>query len=217
MVTVRAWLRNSVGLLLAGLLFAVAGVGVADADDILIDMLMGEPVPMDVMLDDLAEVRVVYIGEIHTIQRHHRVQRDIIEGLSQRGVKPALGMEMFGRHHQPILDKWCSGTEDVERLVRDLGHGAWTNLKDYEDVLYLARELKAPIIGLNAPDDLVKKVAVNGPSGLSDADRNGLPADFADVGSDYARLLKLRLKVHRAFQERALDNIIAAQALRDAA
>ena len=69
-------------------------------------MLMGEPIPMEMMLDDLLQVRIVYLGEIHTIARHHRVQSEILRLLAERGVKLALGMEMLGEEQQPILDRW---------------------------------------------------------------------------------------------------------------
>ena len=35
----------------------------------IIDVLMGEPVEMETMLDDLADARIIYLGETHTIAR----------------------------------------------------------------------------------------------------------------------------------------------------
>jgi len=41
---------------------------------IIIDVYAGEPVSEEMMMDDLAQVRVVYLGELHTISRHHELQ-----------------------------------------------------------------------------------------------------------------------------------------------
>jgi uncharacterized iron-regulated protein len=185
-------------------------------DSIVIDMLAGEPVPLDTMLDDLASARIIYLGEYHTIKRHHRLQSDILKEIAARKPNLALGMEMFSRDQQEVLDWWQSGTEDITALIRKLGSKHWTNLQDYAAVLYFARNAKIPIIGLNAPDDLIRKIAREGLSGLTDEQRRSLPQGFDKINPAYDKLLRLRLRVHRAFHEKSLDNVVLAQAVRDA-
>ncbi|MBI5568526.1 MAG: ChaN family lipoprotein [Desulfomonile tiedjei] len=185
------------------------------AEFFIVDLLMGEPVPMEVMLDDLAQVRVIYVGEIHTIARHHQFQEALLQGLTDRGLKVALGLEMFTDEQQPLLDRWQRGTQPLESLRDDLGEDYWTNQKDYEPLLLMARERGVPILGLNAPSKLVRKVARQGLDGLTPAERNVLPSGLDRVDPLNDRLLRLRLQVHRAFQEKSLDRIVLAQALRD--
>lgn len=187
----------------------------ADSRFVLIDMLMGEPVPMEALLEDLAAVRIVYVGEVHSIARHHLIETEILRLMDEKNLKPALGMEMFGEEQQPVLDKWQSGTSDFAHLMRDLGLDQWTNLQDYEPLIMSARERKIPIVGLNAPDALVRKIARNGIEGLSEEERRKLPDAFEEVNPLNDRLLRLRLRVHRAFQDKSLDRIVLAQALRD--
>ncbi len=194
----------------------VAMTVAAENGTVIIDMLMGEPVPPEIMLRDLASVRVIYLGEIHTITRHHLVQEEIISKLADMGLKLALGMEMFGAAQQPILDKWQKGSESFAHLMKDLGHGYWTNLKDYRSLVLSARRRKIPILGLNAPDLLVHKLARKGIGALSAAERKKLPEGFQEVDPDHERLLRLRLRVHRAFKGKSLARIVLAQALRDA-
>lgn len=67
----------------------------ADCKPFIIDLYMGEPVPLRAMFDDLCTVRIVYLGEIHTIARHHELEAEVLRGLLDRGLKLALGMEMF--------------------------------------------------------------------------------------------------------------------------
>lgn len=188
----------------------------ADSRAMIVDLLMGEPVPVEMMLDDLAAARIVYLGEMHTIARHHKLQADILRQLADRNLSLALGMEMFSHLQQPVLDRWQQGKEPVDHLIRDLGKERWTNLKDYEEVLLLARELQVPILGLNAPDRLVRKVAREGLESLSGSEREQIPQDVDQINPLYDRLLRLRLRVHRAFEKKSLDRIVLAQALRDA-
>ncbi|AFM25551.1 ChaN family lipoprotein [Desulfomonile tiedjei] len=195
---------------------SVSLAGAEQNDSIIIDMLAGEPVPQEMMLDDLASVRIVYLGEYHTIKRHHKLQLDTLTGIADRKPNIALGMEMFSADQQEILDWWQSGTEDVAALIRKLGRKHWTNLQDYAAVLYFARNAKIPIIGLNAPDDFVRKVAREGLSGLTDEQRRILPKGFDKIDPAYDKLMRIRLKVHRAFHEKSLDNVVLAQAIRDA-
>jgi len=182
---------------------------------LIVDVLFGEPISMEMMIDDLFTARIVYLGEVHTIARHHSVQAEILEKLAQRGMKLALGMEMFGEHQQAILDQWQSGTESVADLIKNLGSGHWTNLLDYEALLLAAREREVPILCLNADDHLVRLVARKGLDALSAAEKERLPSGILPVDPQYERLLRLRLHVHKAFQGKSLDNIVIAQAVRD--
>jgi uncharacterized iron-regulated protein len=187
----------------------------ADSKPFMIDLYMGEPVPKDVMLDDLSAVRIVYLGEIHTIARHHELQAEILRELSDRDLKIALGMEMFSRENQPILNRWQAGNRSVADLILDLGADHWTNLQDYEKVLTLARERGIPIVGLNARDALVRKVAHVGLEGLSASEKREVPKGLEKINPLQDRLLRLRLRVHKAFEKTSLDRIVLAQVLRD--
>ena len=201
---------------LAGVMPAVSEVRALDSPSVFImDVLMGEPVTVQTLLDDLAEVRIIYLGEIHTIARHHKLQADILNRLKERGPKLALGMEMFSVQQQPMLDGWLAGKQGINDLIRELGKEHWTNLKDYEPVLTAARDLGIPVIGLNANDILVHKLAREGLDGLSPEEKDSLPKDLEQINPLNDRLLRLRLRVHKAFEDKSITNIVLAQALRD--
>ncbi len=110
-------------VLVGFLMLCSIGTGLASSASFMVDLLMGEPIPMETLLEDVAHVRVVYVGEIHTIARHHELQTAILRGLAERNPKLALGMEMFTQEQQPILDRWQNGSEDFSALMRDLGAG----------------------------------------------------------------------------------------------
>ncbi|MGO9568003.1 MAG: ChaN family lipoprotein [Desulfomonilaceae bacterium] len=211
---VRHWLHRA--LKFAAVLTMCSSTTVlADSEPFIIDLYMGEPVPQDVMLDDLSAVRIVYLGEIHTIARHHELQVEILRGLLDRDLKVAVGMEMFSRESQPILDRWQTGNQSVADLILELRREHWTNLQDYEKVLTLARERHVPIVGLNARDTLVRKVAREGLDGLTESEKREIPAGVEKINPLQDRLLRLRLRVHKAFEKASLDRIVLAQALRD--
>jgi uncharacterized iron-regulated protein len=204
----------SCAVLCAAALLACAPVNAGGAS-VIIDVVMGEPVPWDEFVSDLASAQVIYLGETHSITRHHAVQTKLLESLSAHGTRPALGLEMFAQGQQPVLDSWAKGDKGFNALIDALGAEAWTNLKDYKNLLLTARRLKVPIVALNADDALVRKLARKGPEGLTREERGALPEGYDAVNPDLERLLRLRLRVHKAFQEKSLDRIILAQALRD--
>lgn len=187
----------------------------AVAGSFVVDLLLGEPVPMSALVDDLARVRIVYLGEVHSIARHHQVQAEVIRQLAAGNLKLGVGMEMFAEDLQPVLDRWQRGNAPLSSLIEDLGKAHWTNLPDYEPVLLAARDSGAAIVALNANDGLVRKVAREGMESLSPEEKARVPEGVADINPLYDRLLRLKLRVHRAFQDKSLDRIVLAQALRD--
>jgi uncharacterized iron-regulated protein len=211
---IRRWLHCAVNFAVV-LTMCSSVSALADSKPFMIDLYMGEPVPKEAMLDDLSAVRIVYLGEVHTIARHHELQAEILRGLSERDLKMALGMEMFSRENQPILDRWQTGNLSVADLIMELGKDHWTNLQDYEKVLTLARERRIPIVGLNARDALVRKVAHVGLDGLTASEKREVPKGVEKINPLQDRLLRLRLRVHKAFEKTNLDRIVLAQALRD--
>jgi uncharacterized iron-regulated protein len=50
----------------------------ADRHCMWVDVYTGEPVPYEEVLEDLAEVDLVYIGESHSIERHHALQAQVL-------------------------------------------------------------------------------------------------------------------------------------------
>lgn len=205
-------------LLLVSMLMAILSQSAmaASHSEIIVDVLMGEPVPFEALLDDLATVRVIYLGEFHTIARHHEQQAELLKALADKDVKLAMGMEMFSVEQQPLLDRWQRGSDDVDALITALGPGHWTNLKAYAAVLLGARERGIPIIGLNASDRLVRNLARNGLEGLTPEEKKNVPEGLSNINPLNDRLLRLKLRVHKAFQDKTLDRIVLAQALRDA-
>lgn len=182
---------------------------------IIIDVYAGEPVSEETMMDDLARARIVYLGELHTISRHHDLQYLILNNLYSKGLKLAVGMEMFSWTRQDPLNSWLHGDKDLGGLAKELGEESWKNISDYRKILDFARRNRIPVIALNAPDKVVRMVARGRIGELLEVERKRLPQDLDLVDPLYERLLRLRLRVHKAFEGKSLDNVIRAQMLRD--
>lgn len=182
---------------------------------LIMDIYAGEPVSLETMLDDLGKVHVVYLGELHTIKHHHDFQLMVLRELFQRRQSLCLGMEMFSSSQQDVLDRWLTGHDTVSMLGEQLGKEKWTNLFDYQSLLLFAQDNGIRVIGLNAPSDIVRKVARGQMSDLTERERDFISEDMLIPNPLYDRLLRLKLSVHKAFQGKSLDGVVRAQLLRD--
>ena len=71
--------------------------------------------------DILAKADVVYIGEAHTIRRHHELQLRLLQELFARGVPLTLCLEQLEAADQPAVDRYARGETDFASLVREIG------------------------------------------------------------------------------------------------
>ena len=71
-----------------------------------IDVYTGEPLPYEAVLRDLATADVIYLGERHTLERHHALQAAILTDLVQQAIPLALGLEQIESWQQPSLDRY---------------------------------------------------------------------------------------------------------------
>jgi uncharacterized iron-regulated protein len=126
--------------------------------------------------DLLADHRIVYVGESHTNLAHHQVQLEILKAIEARYPgRVALGMEMFNRSAQPVLDRWISGEMDDRSFLKEW-YANWTaEYEYYKAILEFARHKKIPVIALNATDEQVRAVSEMGLEGLSEEVRKQVP------------------------------------------
>ncbi len=151
----------------------------------------GEPVDMPRMLEELKDARVVFVGETHDAEAHHRAQFEIIKGLFDAGVPLAIGLEMFAATSQRDLDQWSSGWLDAGSfrwVFRDNWTERWAL---YRDILLFARDHHIPLVGLNIPKEIMHAVYARGFASLGEAERKGLPAEVTcDAGDPYTAMLR---------------------------
>ena len=91
-------------------LVAVSSAACAAADRPLmwIDSCEGEPVEVAQAIKDLATARVIYLGERHTLERHHATQAKVIDELAQGGAAPSWGWSNWSppsRQNRPLQSR----------------------------------------------------------------------------------------------------------------
>jgi len=182
-----------------------------------IDLYAGEPVEDDELFDDLKTVRVVYLGERHTVQRHHDLEAWIVGQLVQRKVKIALGLEQMESIHQAELDRYAKAEISFEQLAEKIQWAKrWANYAQYKPVLEAARQAQSPILALNVRSETVRQVARSGGvDRLEAAVRRQLPDGMLLDDPVYEKLLSLRMMVHAAAMPGRVRPMIEAQIVRD--
>jgi uncharacterized iron-regulated protein len=134
-------------------------------------------ITFDDLLRDLRSVRVVYVGEQHTNPEHHAVQLRILEHLFLQDPHLVVGMEMFDRTYQPILDQWSAAALTTQQFIEKVHwYANWKyDFEFYADILTFIKDHHIPLIALNVPSDIPAKIAVGGPENLRPWEKEFLP------------------------------------------
>lgn len=151
---------------------------------IVLDGATREPVSVGEFLDRVADARIVAVGETHDSVLHHRAQLAVIRALHGLGGRTGVGMEMFERRFQDVLDKWQSAEIEEERMLRETEYEQrwsfdWESL--YRPIAEFCRVNGIPVAGLNAPRELVQGVSRRGWDALTEVEREALGRIDFDV------------------------------------
>jgi uncharacterized iron-regulated protein len=153
----------------------------------------GAAVSFEELVEDLASVPLVFIGELHTSRGHHEAQLRVIRALAEKGEKVAIGLEMFHDGHQQELDGWLSGEVETEEFLGVYYHNWNLPWPLYRDIFLLARARGLPMIGLNASPDLTSQVAVHGFDSLTPSQIGELPGVSCNVDPEYEDFIRRAL------------------------
>jgi len=187
------------------------------APEFWLDLARGDEVPDHAVLADLAKAGVIFVGEAHTIARHHAVQLQLLQGLSARGVPLVLCLEQLEARDQPAVDRYFHREIDFAALAQAIDWPKqWTNYADYRPLCEFARQHGIPIRALNAPAGIIRAVSRGGGvAQLAPADRAQLPAEIALDDPVYERLTNLELAMHMSANPARLRPMFEAQVARD--
>jgi uncharacterized iron-regulated protein len=151
-----------------------------------------------VFWDQLGAARVVCVGEEHPNPHHHWVQLEVVRHLVKRWPRLALGMEMFQRPFQGVLDDYAAHRIDETALRSRSG---WEERWGYDFGLYrsiitTAVDAHGELLALNAAKELTKKVVHHGLESLAPDERAQLPAE-----------LDINDKAHRAWFDALMEDM----------
>lgn len=162
------------------------------------------------MIDDLRRAEIVFVGESHDNQAHHRLQLEIIEVLHNSGKPLAVGFEMFTAKNQAVLDKWIAGALPQDQFIKAYYENWNFPWPLYRDILLYVRENKIPAIGLNVEPAITRKVAKFGFSALTKEELAELPPDIGcAVDKDYMNFIR---RVHAMHEHGSSEFVYFCQA-----
>ncbi len=201
------------GFLLVGFATGCAGAGRCA---MWVDVYSGEPVRFTDVVEDLGAVDVVYLGERHTIDRHHEIQKRIVTELIERGHEVVLGLEQMEAYYQPALDRYNRGELTFAQLAEETDwEQRWSNYEDYRPIVEAVHAAGGEVLALNARRETVRAVARQGIAGLDAATRVELPDEVDLTDAMYEEHLKAIMMVHAHAQPEMVRRMYEAQVARD--
>lgn len=176
----------------------------------------GTVVSTEQMMAIAGDARVVYVGETHDNPASHRLELATLKGLSERYPgKVTLGMEMFTRSQQPVLDRWVAGELDEKAFLKaSRWFDNWKmDFAYYRDLLIFARDRHIPVLALNAEKSMVQAVRTKPIEELTPEEKAQLPQ--MDLTDPYQRALTEGIFGGHSHGKMHVEGFLRAQTLWD--
>jgi len=168
---------------------------------------------LDKLATQLANKRVVFIGETHDRYDHHLNQLEIIQRLHQLDPNLAIGVEYFQRPFQPQVDDYIAGRTTEQEFLRATGYyQSWGfDYRLYAPIFRFARDQQIPVLALNIPSHLASEIAKVGIAGLSAQQRATLPREIGAADETYKSRLREAFEGHKSGSPDAFDHFVEAE------
>ena len=171
------------------------------------------------ILEAIAPSQVVYLAETHNDPADHIAQLAIIKHLDKQG-DIAIGLEMFQRPFQSVLNAYIAGEITEAELIDESEYETrWGfDWAFYAPILRYAKANQIPLLALNTPAEITRKVAVSGLQSLEGSELTHIPP-ISDIylGSDeYEATIRDVFSAHGDMgHSMSFENFFAAQVLWD--
>ena len=162
--------RLSIMILVISVLPAVE----AGAHTIITRMIDRQNVSMAQLSAAAGSSDLILMGESHDDKYHHELQLDLIRTLAADKQPLAIGLEMMQADYQAQLDEWTGGRIG-EAVMQEVFERNWSDWHMYREIFIFARDNRIPMVALNVPIQIVKKVSLHGFSSLTPEEKGNLP------------------------------------------
>jgi len=181
--------------------------------DTIISSELKKSISFETLMEDLSSTTVIYVGEHHTNKAHHDIQLKILASLFKKNPDLVVGLEMFSRPYQSVLDQWSTGKLDrQEFLEKTHWYANWKyDFELYSDLMEFIRENQIPLIALNIPPYITSNIAVGGLDNLLVSDWNYLPLIIDLSVNDHKDYINKIFSHHNAKGRENFDYFYAAQ------
>jgi uncharacterized iron-regulated protein len=172
--------------------------------------------PFPKLMDALDQNRVVFVGEIHDRYDHHLNQLAILQALHQKTPKLAIGVEWFQQPFQPVVNDFLAGRIDESELLRRTEYfDRWRyDYRMLRPIMEYAKANGLPVIALNAPVELTRKVSEGGLEALTAAERAQLPSRISPPDKAYRSRLE-KIFARHGEDKSQLENFMLVQRIWD--
>ncbi|MBD1811129.1 ChaN family lipoprotein [Microcoleus vaginatus DQ-U2] len=162
------------------------------------------------ILQQLVKAKVVYLGETHDSAEDHQAQLAIIREMQRQNRKIAIAMEMFQRPFQSAIDNYLAGKLTEQQLVEQTEYDRRWRFpwESYAPILRFAKENQLPVLALNTPSEVTRKVASQGLESLTAEEKKHIPP-ISEIRTDNAEYRQLLLEVFQQHQKAAQGNSTA--------
>jgi aminopeptidase N len=153
---------------------------------------------LDRIIADLLDKQVIFVGEQHNRFEHHINQRHIIQAFHKNGFEFGVGMEMFKKPYQAIIDAYLADKIDEETFLKETRYfEEWGyDYKLYKPIVDFLKKNNIPLIALNLPNEITRHVSRSGIHTLDPAQKETLPEDLDFSNDRYTRDLKEVFALH---------------------
>ncbi len=174
------------------------------------------------IVKQLQAAKVVYLGETHDRESDRQQQLVIMQRLLQQNPKLAIGMEMFQRQMQPILDRYLAGkiTSDELRIQTEFDKRWGYKWASYAPILEFAKANRLPVTALNTPTEITRKAAKQGLESLTPTELQYIPplTQIDRSNAQYRQMILGSYQQHAgivSISSKSFDRFYTAQLLWD--
>ncbi|MBD2580630.1 ChaN family lipoprotein [Oscillatoria sp. FACHB-1406] len=183
----------AVSLVLLGGLSTVKAENVSPASEIMLNSDRK-------ILSELIQTNIIYLGETHDNPEDHQKQLQILQALHQHQSKIAIALEMFQRPFQTAIDRYLAGeiTEAELRQQTEYDDRWGYDWEFYAPILRYAKTHKLPVLALNVPSEIARKVAAGGLESLSPEESQQIPpaSEIRTDNAAYRQRLEVEFNRH---------------------
>jgi uncharacterized iron-regulated protein len=173
-------------------------------------------------LKSLEHNQVIYLGEEHYNPHHIEAAVRLLSAFVSDGLRPVIGMEMFGWDGQEALDQYLSSqTMDKTTFLQA---SKWTSnwggaYENYEPLVLFAKDRHIALRAMNPPKTLIRQIVkqglVNAQAGEEWRRWGMAPEDIIDDPPYRAKILDQLRRCHGGGAEEDYRTMYEASMVRD--
>jgi uncharacterized iron-regulated protein len=154
------------------------------------------------LLQKIGTANIIYLGETHDSLADHQAQLGIAEALQQKNPRMAIALEMFQKPYQSAIDGYLNNTlSEAELLEQTQYKKRWGfDWEFYAPILRFAKAKRIPVLALNTPTEITRKVARSGLETLSADDFKWIPPR-SEIDLSNASYRKRILETYESFHQ----------------